>query len=69
MMRKHVLSSDLVSVGYEEAARVLEVEFKRGLYRFYKVPPERFDGLMMATSKGAYFHEFIKKNYAYCRIW
>jgi len=66
MKRTPVESSNLVSVGYDPAAQILEVEFKsKKIYRYHKVPQQIFDGLMAADSKGAYFAAHIRNNPLY----
>ena len=39
MERKNVVSSNIKSIGYDESAMVLEVEFNNGaVYQYYNVP-------------------------------
>lgn len=53
-------SSAIVSVGYDESAAVLEVEFKGGrAYRYDGIGRETYDSLMSAKSKGAYVNSVI----------
>ena len=41
MDRKHVNSSDLKSVGYDEKSQILEIEFNNGgVYIYSKMPPK-----------------------------
>lgn len=62
-------SSNLRSVGYDEAERILEIEFHGGqVYRFYGVPPHVYRQLMTASSHGKYFHANVKDRYPYERI-
>ena len=70
MLREQVSSSNLVSVGYDTATQVLEVEFHSGgVYQYYGVPAALYEGLMAASSHGRYFDQFIKRGgYAYQRI-
>jgi hypothetical protein len=66
--RQKVVSSNLRSVGYDEAARVLEVEFQNGrVYRYLDVPREVYEELMSADSLGRYFNEYIRESYQYSR--
>lgn len=59
--RKVVHSSNIRSVGYDEAARVLEVEFNnRSIYCYYSVPKEVYTEMMSASSHGKYFNGRIK---------
>ncbi len=68
MKRKTVMSSSLRSVGYDESARILEIEFlSGGVYRYYGVPREAYQELLEAPSKGSYFLEHIRDEYQYAR--
>lgn len=65
--RMPVHSSNIRSVGYNPASRMLEVEFHSGgIYQYSGVPENAHQGLMRAASKGAYFHDHIKDRYP-CR--
>lgn len=68
MERITVDSSNLVSVGYDEEASILEVEFNSGLYQYFGVPAYVFEELMNSDSKGSYLHRNIKKMYNYEQI-
>lgn len=69
MIREAVVSSDLASVGYDDEAMVLELEFRNGgVYRYYAVPSAVHDGLMSAQSKGRYFNASIRHVYRCERI-
>lgn len=69
MQRIPVQSSNLCSVGYDEATRTLEIEFNNGsIYRYYGVPPSVYRGLMSALSHGKYFHQHIRDVYRYTRV-
>ena len=68
MDRISVESSSLVSVGYDPASATLEVEFRTGIYQYFGVPAERYEGLMDAESKGAYFNQFIRDVYPFLKI-
>jgi len=60
-------SSDIASVGYENG--VLRIHFHSGgLYAYYSVPQDVYEGLMSAGSHGRYFHAFIKGRYGDTRI-
>ena len=62
-----VKSSDLKSVGYDEASNILEVEFlDKSIYQYSRVPVDVYENLMNAVSKGKYFAKFIKNNRFYC---
>jgi hypothetical protein len=56
MERKEVSSSTLKTIGYDAAAKILEITFNSGaVYEYDNVPKETADGLLNATSKGGYF--------------
>jgi hypothetical protein len=59
--RTAVSSSALRSVGYDAAARVLEIEFHNGdVYQYFEVPPEVYEELMASDSLGRYFHRKVR---------
>jgi len=69
MQRQRVSSSNLRSVGYDWWTRTLEIEFHSGsIYRYSRVPQERYTRLMEAGSKGSYFHANIRSSFAYRRV-
>ena len=70
MNRIPVVSSNLRSVGYDQATRTLEIEFiKSGIYRFSGVPESVYVALMRADSHGSFFDHHIKDaGYPYQRI-
>jgi hypothetical protein len=62
MQRDSVVSSSVVSVGYEN--EVLEVEFSSGrVYRYHGVAKEDYEGLKASESKGRYVRERIVSQY------
>jgi hypothetical protein len=69
MRRKPIASSVIVSLGYDEAAHILEVEFlSRRVYRFFKVPPLEYVTLLTAPSAGRYFNKVIRRKYKGVRV-
>ena len=69
MERKNVSSSALSSVGYDRSNQVLEIEFKSGgIYQYYDVPAEVFEGLMSASSHGEYFYKYVENIYYHRKI-
>jgi KTSC domain len=61
MERKPVESSHFAAVGYDPAAREMEIEFKNGaVYSYHGVPREFHDTMMNADSHGAFFHKNVK---------
>lgn len=58
-----------MAIGYDPRPRVLEVVFLSGrIYRYFRVPPERYDALRHAASIGAYLNREIKGRYDYERV-
>ncbi|MEK7152549.1 MAG: KTSC domain-containing protein, partial [Patescibacteria group bacterium] len=69
MQRIPVDSSDLVSIGYDEATRVLEIEFgEERLYQYFDVPLSTYEHFMKADSYGGYFNSHINSYYRYRRV-
>ena len=69
MRRQLVFSTSLRSVGYENSQSILEIEFRdSGLYQYFGVPVEVYQGLLAAPSKGGYFHERIKDAFRYRKL-
>ncbi|MDE1480192.1 KTSC domain-containing protein [Xenorhabdus bovienii] len=69
MNRVPVSSSNLLSVGYDSTTLTLEIGFHDGgVYQYYGVPSHIHQGLMSASSKGRYFHQYIRDVYAFERI-
>ena len=69
MIRQPVNSSDVRSVGYDEATQTLEIEFHSGgTYQYYAVPLVVYRALMSAPSHGQYFHAHIKGLYRYRQV-
>jgi hypothetical protein len=61
MTRVYVASSMIVSVGYDEPTRVLEIEFTSGVvYRYTDVPVDLYDALLDAPSHGRFFQNQIR---------
>lgn len=64
-----VVSSDLSQVGYDGFTSTLVIIFRSGgTYRYSNVPQSEYNGLMSASSKGRYFHVYIKNRYSYLRV-
>ncbi|MFE4654366.1 KTSC domain-containing protein [Streptomyces sp. NPDC056707] len=65
-MHEPVRSSNVRSVGYNQAERALEVAFHSGgLYRYEDVPADVHAALMASSSKGGFLARFIKGRYRY----
>jgi hypothetical protein len=63
-----VSSSNLVSVGYDGSSMTLRIQFHSGIYDYFNVPENIYNGLLSASSKGQYHHAFIKNSYKYKKI-
>jgi inosine/xanthosine triphosphate pyrophosphatase family protein len=69
MQRVPVDSSDIISIGYDADARLLEIEFHGGrLYAYRNVDTDIYEQLMRADSHGQYFNTFIHGKYRFERI-
>jgi hypothetical protein len=61
-----VTSSSIVSVGYDEARRVLYIKFRGDrVHRYLGVPRHVYDGLLAAPSHGKYAHRHVYPSYPY----
>ena len=61
-------SSNIARFAYDDASRILKVEFKNGsVYDYFDVPGHVFNGMQSASSKGQYLAQQIKGNYRYAR--
>jgi len=68
MIMKHVNSSNLVRVGYDESDQTLRIEFRSGTYDYFNVPAHVYTGLLNAASHGSYHAQHIKDVYRYRRL-
>ncbi len=69
MERQSVDSSSLQSIGYDTLTQALEVEFHHGaLYLYRDVPPNVFEALMAADSKGRFFNANIRERYVHSKL-
>jgi hypothetical protein len=67
MRRVPVESTSIGSVGY--ADNVLEIRFRNGgVYRYFRVPPNVYECLMRAESKGRFFNLHIRNAYRFERL-
>jgi predicted nuclease of predicted toxin-antitoxin system len=60
-----VESSAISAILYDPKLQTLDIEFKSSgeTYRYFDVPEDEYEGLMTATSKGAYLNSEIKSKY------
>jgi hypothetical protein len=68
MKRIPVTSSNIMSVGYDPATRMLEVAYSTGIYQYAGVPPEVHLNMMAAESKGRYLHTQVKPYYGATKV-
>ncbi|MFW0792127.1 KTSC domain-containing protein [Gordonia sp. CPCC 205333] len=69
MHRTPVSSSSLTSVGYDEKAKTLEVEFNSGsVYQYFDVPASTHLALLGANSVGRYFSLNVRDVYRHRRL-
>ena len=70
MKREKVESPEILSVGYDAAKSVLEIEFRYGgIYRYDDVPEQVHAELMQRGSHHDFFQEHIRGQYGYRRVW
>jgi hypothetical protein len=68
MERTQVKSSSIRSVGYDPAAKILEVEFASGaIYRHHDVPPEIYVDLLSAESVGKFYGANLRGKFQYAK--
>jgi hypothetical protein len=69
MERNLVASTNIASVGYDEASQTLEVQFLNGtVYQYYGVSNHLYENLMAAGSKGSFLNSYIKNAFPYSRV-
>ena len=69
MERQPVGSTNIASIGYDEATETLEVEFLSGaVYQYFNVGSDLYQNFMGAQSKGSFLNTYIRNAYAYSRI-
>lgn len=69
MKRVTVVSTNLKSIGYEKASKMLEIEFKTGaVYQYPGVPEALHKQLMNAPSSGAFFWRYIRNDFSGSRV-
>ena len=64
-----VESTTLVTVSYDDAQGLLQLEFcSRAVYQYFRVPAAVHQSLLHASSKGRYFNQSIRGRFPYRRI-
>ena len=69
MPRLPLESTSLASAQYDPSLHRLEIEFRNGeRYLYFQVPPRRYQGLLDANSKGAFFNRHIRNCFAFKQL-
>lgn len=64
----YVDSSNVESIGYDDATQELHVQFSGGaIYVYYEVPRQIFDDLVSAPSKGSFLNREVKSVYRFVK--
>jgi hypothetical protein len=63
MLLVPVQSTDIAAAGYDPQTGELQVQFQTGrIYSYVGVPPEVYQGFLIAPSKGSYFAQVFRRN-------
>ena len=66
MNRVRLESTTLASVDYDPALRRLQIEFRSGKrYLYFQVPPQTYQQLLQAESKGSCFNRYVRNRFPY----
>jgi uncharacterized protein len=69
MNREAVSSTNIASVGYDEANCILEVEFINGsIYEYFDVPEQVYRDFLGSGSLGLFLNTQIRNRYRYQRV-
>lgn len=64
-----VSSSNIAAIAYDDAGRILGVQFTNGgEYWYHGVPRPVYQSFVGAESKGRYFGEFVRNAYACAKV-
>lgn len=67
--RKPVDSTLATSIGYDKAAAILEIEFQSGaVWQYEDVPEKVYKEMVLSSSIGSYFRDFIADIYPERRV-
>src|ERR1039457_2465554 len=65
-----VESTSLATVAYDDARKLLQLEFcSRAIYQYFGVPAAVHAALLRAPSKGTYFNRVIRGRFPYALVW
>lgn len=63
MLLVPVASTDIAAAGYDPQSGELQVQFTTGrIYSYTGVPPEIYEGFLVAPSKGSFFAQVFRHN-------
>ena len=66
---RSVESATLVTMGYDDAREILQLEFRsRAVYRYVGVPGAVYEALVAAPSKGRYFNGAIRGHFPHSLV-
>jgi len=69
VQRIELNSTALEAATYQDQLALLELEFRDGaIYQYCAVPAQTHQELLVAESKGAYFHSHIRNRFAYVKV-
>ena len=69
MDRTGVVSSTVVSIGYDAESSTLEIEFHNGtVYQYFDISETTHVELITAGSVGAYLNSHIKGKYRFSKV-
>lgn len=68
MQRQKVKSSNIVSVGYDNASQAMHVEFPSGVYEYKDVDPDSAWAFRNAKSLGSHFAANIRPKFKGVKI-
>lgn len=63
-----VQSTTLAAIAYDHSTNLLQLEFRsHSVYQYFGVPPDTYEQLMLAPSKGKFFNRHIRGRFPYGR--
>jgi hypothetical protein len=66
MNRYQINERNIVSVGYDEVNKILEIEFKlQAIHKYFEVPLDEFVALMKAPKIETHYFEYVYFKYHY----
>jgi len=69
MPRIELSSAGLKAATYQDQWALLELEFRSGaIYRYFGVPAQTYQELLLAESTGTYFNYHIRDRFPYVKI-